>query len=99
VRNAGWKVETSRGNSERRMMLHPIAIKQDGGRVPAVERQCDAYLRAPTADAVWSSEQRTTLFREVVEPELQRDLREKGVVNEKGGYTATLIGYVEIAKK
>lgn len=36
-----WMVETSGGNGERRLVVQPIAVKQDGTRVPTVERLCE----------------------------------------------------------
>jgi hypothetical protein len=44
-----WMVEHPPANGERRVVVQPIAVKQDGTRVPAVERQCERYLQAPTA--------------------------------------------------
>jgi len=42
-----WMVEASSGNGERRVVVQPIAVKQDGTRVPVVERQVEQYLQAP----------------------------------------------------
>ena len=36
-----WIVEASAGKGERRVVVQPIAVKQDGTRVPAVERLCE----------------------------------------------------------
>ena len=33
-----WMVEASGSNGERRVVVQPIAVKQDGTRVPAIER-------------------------------------------------------------
>ena len=92
-----WMVETSAGNGERRVVVQPIAIKQDGTRVPAVERSCEQYLKAPTATPIFRPEQRSDLFTRSVEPTLQRELKHKGLANGDGSYSAELIGYVEIA--
>jgi hypothetical protein len=91
-----WMVEASTGNGERRVVLQPIAVKQDGTRVPAVERQCERYLQAPTAMPTFSPEQRLDLFSHAVEPTLQRELTHKGAANGDGSYSAELIAYVEI---
>ena len=91
-----WMVEASAGKGERRVMVQPIAVKQDGTRVPAVERQCERYLQAPAATPRLSPEQRLDLFTRVVEPTLQRELKHKGAANGDGSYSAELIGYVEI---
>lgn len=91
-----WMVEASAGNGERRVVVQPIAVKQDGTRVPAVERQCERYLQAPTTMPKFSPEQRLELFSRAVEPTLQRELKHKGAANGNGSYSAELIGYVEI---
>ena len=91
-----WMVEASAGNGERRVVMQPIAVKQDGTRVPAVERQCEHYLQAPTTTPNFSPEQRLELFSRAVEPTLQRELKHKGAANGNGSYSAELIGYVEI---
>ncbi len=91
-----WLVEASGSNGERRVVVQPIAVKQDGTRVPAVERQSDRYLHAPTTKPTFSSEQRLEIFSRAVEPTLQRELKHKGTANGDGSYSAELIGYVEI---
>lgn len=91
-----WMVEASAGNGERRVVVQPIAVKQDGTRVPAVERQCERYLQAPTTTPNFSPEQRLELFSRAVEPTLQRELKHKGAANGDRSYSAELIGYVEI---
>lgn len=89
-------VESSAGNGERRVVLQPIAVKQDGTRVPAVERQAEQYLKAPVTLPMFEPELRQELFAQVVEPTLQRELKHKGAANGDGSYSAELIGYVEI---
>jgi hypothetical protein len=92
-----WRVEASGQNGERRTMIQPIAVKRDGSRIPAVERQVDHYLRQAASPPTISAETRLQLFGDVVEPTLQRELRHKGAVQVNGSYSADLIGYVEIA--
>jgi superfamily II DNA or RNA helicase len=94
-----WIVEASTGSGERRMVVQPIAVKQDGTRVPTVERQCDHYLQAQTTSPKFTPEQRQDLFTQFVEPTLQRELKHKGAVNGDGSYSAELIGYVEIVSQ
>lgn len=92
-----WMVEASTSNGERRVVLQPIAVKKDGTRVPAVERQCERYLSAPTATPQISNDARLELFKKAVEPTLQRELKHKGAANGDGSYSAELVGYVEIS--
>jgi hypothetical protein len=89
-------VEASTGNGERRVVVQPIAVKQDGTRVPTVERMCEKYLQSPATKPTFQSQQRSDLFTQVVEPTLQRELKHKGAANGDGSYSAELIGYVEI---
>lgn len=91
-----WIVETSGKNGERRVVVQPIAVKEDGTRVPVVERQYERFLQAQTTLSYFLPEQRLELFTRVVEPTLQRELKHKGAVNDDGSYSAELIGYVEI---
>jgi len=79
-----WMVEVSAGNGERRIVIQPIAVKEDGTRVPTVERQCERYLQAPAATPSFLPEQRLELFTRAVEPTLQRDLKHKGAANGDG---------------
>ncbi len=78
------------------MVVQPIAVKQDGTRVPAVERLGEKFLQAPPATPLFRPDQRKDLFTHAVEPTLQRELRHKGAANGDGSYSAELIGYVEI---
>jgi SNF2 family DNA or RNA helicase len=91
-----WMVESSAGNGERRVVVQPIAVKQDGTRVPAVERLLEKYLQAAPAAPIFHPQQRIDLFARVVEPTLQRELKHKGAASGDGSYSAELIGYVEI---
>lgn len=81
------------------LLFMVIAVKQDGTRVPAVERQCEQYLKAPSAPPKFRPEQRLELFTRAVEPTLQRELKHKGAANGDGSYSAELIGYVEISER
>lgn len=91
-----WMVDASTSNGERRVVLQPIAVKKDGTRVPAVERQCERYLSSPAATPTFSADDRLELFNKAVEPTLQRELKHKGAANGDGSYSAELVGYVEI---
>ena len=91
-----WMVEASAGKCERRVVVQPIAVKQDGTRIPAVERLCEKFLQASPATPIFRTEQRSDLFTHAVEPTLQRELKHKGAANGDGSYSAELIGYIEI---
>lgn len=91
-----WMVEALTGKGERRVFVQPIAVKQDGTRVPAVERLYDQSLQAAPAGPVFQPEERLELFARAVEPTLQRELKHRGAANGDGSYSAELIGYIEI---
>jgi hypothetical protein len=67
--------------------------------MPAIERQSAQYLNAPVAKPFLTAEERLELFRNVVEPTLQRELKHKGMATGDGSYSAELIGYVEISDR
>jgi len=91
-----WMVEASAGKGERRVVVQAIAVRQDGTRVPTVERQCEQYLQGTSAPPKLTVEHRLSLFKQSVEPTLQRELKHKGAANGDGSYLAELIGYAEI---
>ena len=80
----------------RSLAAKQLAVKQDGTRVPAVERLGEKYLQAPPATPMFRPEQRSDLFTHAVEPTLQRELKHKGAANSDGSYSTELIGFVEI---
>lgn len=94
-----WMVEISTGNGDRRTILQPIAIKEDGSRVPSVERQCEPLFHSPPSIPHFTPEQRLDLFSKFVEPMLQRELKHKNSSNADGGYSAELMTCIEIVKR
>jgi superfamily II DNA or RNA helicase len=91
-----WMVEAWVGNGERKVLVQPIAVKQDGARSQAIERLFEKYLTGPPASPKVTSNHRIDLFSRLVEPTLQRELKHKGTATGDGSYSAELIGYVEI---
>ncbi|WP_434633161.1 DEAD/DEAH box helicase [Chromobacterium sp. CV08] len=91
-----WMVEASTGNGERRVVVQSIAVRQDGTRVPMVERLAEQYLQAPVTLPMFSPAQRQELFAQLIEPTLQRELKHKGPVSGDSSYSAELLGYVEV---
>ena len=91
-----WKVEVSGKNGERLVVIQIIAVKQDGTRIPLVERQNERYMLLPPSQPKLTPEERLDMFSRIVEPTLQRELKHKGAVNAESSYSAELIGYVEV---
>ena len=91
-----WLVESSAGAGERKTAVQVIAVKADGTRLPAAERQADRYFGLAPGAPGFSPEQRLKMFSKVVEPCLQRELKHKGAANGDGSYSVEMIGYLEI---
>lgn len=91
-----WMIDATTGNGERRVAVQAIAVKEDGTRVPAVERQCERFLCAKAATPLFSPDERIDLFARTVEPALQRELKHKGSANGDGSYSTEMIGFVEV---
>lgn len=94
-----WRVEVLGQNGGRRTIIQPIAVREDGTRVPAIERQCDRYLLQAESSPALTAHQRLQLLTQTAEPTLQRELRHKGAVQADGSYSAELVGYVEIVPR
>ena len=92
-----WMVEASIGKGERRVFVQSIAVRQDGTRLPAVERHCEDFFQASAAEPIFTPDERLELFSRIVEPTLQRELKHKGAATGDGSYSAELIGYVEVS--
>ena len=91
-----WRVEAMNDAGERRTTVQPIAVKRDGTRAPALERQLDRVMRGQPDRPALDARQRLELFSKVIEPTLQRELMHKGSATGAGSYAADLIGYVEL---
>lgn len=91
-----WMVEISTGNGDRRTILQPIAIKEDGSRVPSAERQFENLFHSPPSVPYFTPEQRIDLFSKFVEPMLQRELKQRNGSNVDGGYSLELITCLEV---
>ncbi|MGE0055689.1 MAG: DEAD/DEAH box helicase [Hyphomicrobium sp.] len=90
-----WLVESRVASGERQMTVQVVAIKPDGTRVPAYEKNIEQWFLMPPAEPALTSKERYRLFASVVEPSLQRELKHRGAANGQGSYSAELIGYVE----
>ena len=92
-----WLVETHGKAGEQRSAVQSLAVDPEGNRQPAVERHGDDVFSWPAAEPFLTVHERRSLFRDHLEPMLQRDLHHRGLVPETGGYSATLIGWAEIS--
>jgi hypothetical protein len=86
-------LECLRASSE---CLQPIAMRDDGQRMPPWERQLDKYLQAKPTASPWTEANRLAQLHEQIEPALDRELGQKGVLSGDGAYTAELIAWVDL---
>ena len=91
-----WQIELKTQGGERRIAIQTIAVKADGTRVPAAEKQVEQYFNLPPGRSGFSTEQRIQLFAEIIEPSLQRELKHKGAADGDGSYAAELVAYLEM---
>ena len=91
-----WLIHTEGRNGEHRSFVQLLAVSAEGGRVPTLERKGIDLLRRQPGPATLSLGQRRELLHDVIEPMVQRELNHRGLVPENGGYSAKLIGWVEI---
>ena len=91
-----WLINARMPKGEQRVFLQPIAIRDDGQRMPTWERQLDRHLRGVTAPSRWTEAERLSRLQDQIEPALDRELGQKGVLNGDAAYTAELIAWVEV---
>jgi superfamily II DNA or RNA helicase len=91
-----WLVNARMPKGEQRVFLQPIAIRADGQRMPPWERQLDKYLQGRGAPSQWTERERLARVHEQIEPALDRELGQRGVLSGDGAYTAELIAWVEL---
>lgn len=90
-----WLVESRGQEGEQRTRLQPLAVSCNGARLPGFERLGGALLRRPAAPFIEPNE-RLRILKEYLEPMLYRELRQSGFVSSDGGFSARLIGWVEV---
>jgi SNF2 family DNA or RNA helicase len=91
-----WQVNARMPKGEQRVFLQPIAIRDDGQRMPPWERQLNHHLHGMAAPSRWTETERLTRLRDQIEPALDRELGQRGVLNGDGAYTAELIAWIEL---
>jgi hypothetical protein len=91
-----WLVEAQGGRGERRRIVLPLACLRDGTRSPAIERMGTSVFGLPPATSPYSAKERLDFLHEIVEPALHRELKHRGLVTGDAGFSADLVGYVEV---
>lgn len=90
-----WLVHSQSMGSDQKTHLIPLAVEHDGKRIPAVEKRRSEVFHQPPKDPALDPGERRTLLREVLDPMLQRELKQRGIATEQGGFAVELIGWVE----
>ena len=91
-----WLVESRGTEGEQRTHLQALAVSCNGTRLPGFERLGEALLRHRPAVPFIELDERLRILKEYLEPMLYRELRQSGFVNSDGGFSARLIGWVEV---
>lgn len=91
-----WLVEATGKGGEHATFLQCLAIDEDGKRLAPLERYGrQLFEREPAAPRVGAAERLQFLY-DTIDPMLQRELQHRAAVPEGGGYSAKLVGWVEI---
>lgn len=92
-----WKVNLQGAQGETRHTLCVLACRPDGQRMPQWERQALAWLDRPSTSPRIAAEQRSAYLAHL-EPMLHRELDHKGLLINTQGFSARLIGWVEVSQ-
>ncbi|MFH2001743.1 MAG: SNF2-related protein [Planctomycetota bacterium] len=92
-----WLVREKRGNSEQRAHLIPIASNDAGKRLPAIEKSWSDFFTKPAGTAVLPLERRKKLLSETLTPMLQRELQQRGIASETGGYSMEMVAWLDLS--
>jgi len=90
-----WVVEIHGKSGQRLSCMIPLAVTPDGRRVPCLERRGESLFRALPAVPRLSLETRLSLFRQTIEPMLNREVKYRGVVLGDGGFLGRVVCWVE----
>ncbi len=92
-----WWLVHAHSDSGERSHLQAIAVQLDGTRKPALESRADAIWSLPSSSPFLGIGDRLGLLHQYIEPMLRRDLLHRGVISEHSGFSAELVGWIEIA--
>lgn len=94
-----WLVEATNQAGEHRSHIQAIACDSEGLRNAQLEQNLDTLFSADGIPSPLTSQQRSGLLKDNIEPMLQRELQHKGVVSAQGSYSSQLIGWLELIPK
>lgn len=91
-----WIVEVRGSRGEARSLVLPLASDINGDRLPPLERARAQFVTSHTATPVLTFEERRRLLDQHFEPMLHRELQQRGLLANESGFSAQLIGWVEV---
>jgi hypothetical protein len=91
-----WQVESHGTRGEKRIYLQGLGVGLQGERSVALERCGDSLFGMRAAAPVLERSQRQELLSDHIEPMLRRELLHRGIISEEKGYSADLVGWIEI---
>lgn len=92
-----WFVRARTTESDSVSHIIALAVSGDGQRIPSVEKRDVELLHRSAGNPVFTLTERERLLRDALDPTLQRELRHRGIVSQTGGYSAELMGWVELS--
>ena len=93
-----WRVEASADKGLRRVTLQAICMTADGTRQPGIERHLDGVFGGKPTQPSLTTDGRTRLFSDAIEPALQRELALRAGGGH-GSYAAELLACVELVPR
>lgn len=92
-----WRVEGQGLKGENKTVLLTLAVDGDRMRSPGLERSVESVLASTASPSNLGFDDRQSLLHETIEPMLQRELGHSGLASERGGYSSTLVAWIEVS--
>src|SRR5207249_1430946 len=94
-----WWLVHAHSEKGERSHLQAIAVQPDGTRNPALESRADAIWSLPSSSSFLRNSERLGLLYQHIVPMLRRELLHRGVISEQAGFSAELVGWIEVAAR
>ena len=91
-----WRVDVEVAQRGRRSLVVPLAVDQQGLRLPSLERQLDNLLLLDAVAPTMTPSERMAMLKGQVEPMLRRELVQRGAVPDGAGYSLQLLAWVDV---
>ncbi len=92
-----WLVQSFGSGPDKGTHMVPIAVDQDGNRVPSLEKRYRECFRAPAGKGLFDLSDRTNLLHQHIEPTLQRELNYRDISSPERGYSTELLTWIEVS--